>query len=250
MNIAAIAAGLTTGLVLGIFGSGGAIIITPALLYLLKVPPKSAIAMGLGIVAVTATVAAMRQWRSGNVDLRVAAIFGIFGMAGTHFGARLGVVLPVALQLSIFALVMYAVAWRMLHPVRPRVAGDAAARAHLRVWAVGALGIGVGLLAGVVGVGGGFLIVPALVLVAALPMQKAVGTSLAIVSVNSYAGFAGYAGAVPIDYPLMGLFTALSIGGSFAGMHLAARISGENTKRGFAVFLLLVATYILASSVF
>ncbi|MDZ7585754.1 MAG: sulfite exporter TauE/SafE family protein, partial [Thiobacillus sp.] len=195
MDILVILAGTATGIVLGLFGSGGSIIATPALLYLLDVAPKSAIAMSLGIVAVTATIAALDNWKRGNVDVSVAAVFGLFGVVGTYAGARLGVVTPVVIQLVVFALVMYTAAWRMLKPARLAVtasgnvsmSGNAAAlpctglfspcMAHMALH-----GIGVGVLTGFVGVGGGFLIVPALVLLSRIPMKIAVGTSLAIVA--------------------------------------------------------------------
>ncbi|MBW8307412.1 MAG: sulfite exporter TauE/SafE family protein [Thiobacillus sp.] len=262
MDFLAMLAGAATGIVLGLFGSGGSIIATPALLYLLDVAPKSAIAMSLGIVAVTATIAALDNWRRGNVDVSVAAVFGLFGVAGTYAGARLGVVTPVAIQLTVFALVMYAAAWRMLKPARLAVpaggnvsmSGNAAAlpctglfspcMAHMALH-----GIGVGVLTGFVGVGGGFLIVPALVLLSRIPMKIAVGTSLAIVAAKSYAGFAGYMGAVPIDWALMGGFTAVTVVASFVGTRIAHRFSQDALKRGFAVFLLFVATYILVKSV-
>jgi hypothetical protein len=264
MDILAILAGAATGVVLGLFGSGGSIIATPALLYLLDVAPKSAIAMSLGIVAVTATIAALDNWRRGNVDVSVAAVFGLFGVVGTYAGARLGVVTPVAIQLAVFALVMVAAAWRMLKPARLAVpaSGDAAlsvsggaaalpctglfspCMAHMALH-----GIGVGVLTGFVGVGGGFLIVPALVLLSRIPMKIAVGTSLAIVAAKSYAGFAGYMGAVPIDWALMGGFTAVTVAASFAGTRIAHRFSQDALKRGFAVFLLFVAAYILLKSV-
>lgn len=257
MSLSAILAGLATGLMLGIFGSGGSIITTPALLYLLDIAPKSAIAMSLGIVAVTATLTALQHWRAGNVNGKVTLIFGIFGILGTYVGARLGVVTPVVIQLSIFALVMYAAAWKMLRPAKlPRSVG-AAATAEMTdgcssrrcLSHVAMHGIVVGVLTGLVGVGGGFLIVPALVILSRLPMKQAIGTSLAIVAVKSYAGFAGYVGDVPVDYSLMAVFAAVAIIGSMIGTRFARRVSGEALKKGFAVFLMLVATYILANQI-
>ena len=117
MDILAILAGMVTGMVLGLFGSGGSIIALPALLYLLDVAPKSASAMSLGVVGVTATITAIDHWRRGNVVLRVALVFGLFGVMGTFAGARLGLLTPVIIQLGLFVLVMYAAAWRMLKPV-------------------------------------------------------------------------------------------------------------------------------------
>jgi uncharacterized membrane protein YfcA len=256
MSFSAILAGLATGIMLGIFGSGGSIITTPALLYLLRVEPKSAIAMSLGIIAVTATLAALQHWRRGNVDLRVTVVFGLFGAVGTYAGARLGVITPVTVQLTIFALVMFAAAWRMLRrpPAAHRSVGAAATEAverpDLRIGHIALHGVAVGALAGLVGVGGGFLIVPALVLLSRLPMKQAVGTSLSIVAIQCYAGFAGYLGKVPIDYGLMATFAAVAISGSIIGTRFAHRLSPERLKRAFGVFLVLVATYILVSELF
>ncbi|HHC73435.1 MAG TPA: sulfite exporter TauE/SafE family protein [Thiotrichales bacterium] len=257
MSLSVILAGIVTGLLLGIFGSGGSIITTPALLYLLDVEPKSAIAMSLGIVAVTATLTAWQHWRRGNVNLKITAVFGLFGVVGTYAGALLGVVTPVVIQLTIFALVMYAAAWRMLKPAPVHKSVGAACADcpdggycdDLDYRHIAMHGIGVGLLTGVVGVGGGFLIVPALVLLSGLSMKQAVGTSLSIVSVKSFAGFAGYAWAVPIDYPLMAAFTAIAVAGSVVGSRLCHRLPADRLKTGFGGFLLLVATYILIKSV-
>lgn len=264
MDIFAIVAGLATGMVLGLFGSGGSIIALPALMYLLHVEPKSAIAMSLGVVGVTATLSAIDHWRRGNVDVRVALVFGVFGVAGTFAGARLGLLTPVVIQLGLFALVMYAAAWRMLKPAKVsapaageivNVGGGTAALGGCHdffspcMTRIAVHGIGVGVLTGLVGVGGGFLIVPALVLLSGIPMKQAVGTSLAIVAAKSYAGFLGYMGGVPIDYALMGAFTAVTVIGSFVGTRLAGRISQAALKKAFAIFLLFVATYILLKSV-
>jgi len=258
MSLSIIIAGLITGLLLGVFGSGGSIITMPALLYLLDVEPKSAIAMSLGIVAITATVTALQHWKRGNVNLKITAIFGLFGVAGTYAGALLGVITPVIIQLGLFAVVMYAAAWKMLKPKPlPHKSVGAAAVIEcesgdceeIHYGHIALHGIGVGILTGVVGVGGGFLIVPALALLSGLSMKRAVGTSLSIVALKSFAGFAGYASAVPIDYKLMAIFTAIAIAGSFAGSQLAHRLHADHLKKGFGGFLLLVATYILIKSV-
>lgn len=268
MDILGILAGMVTGMVLGLFGSGGSIIALPALLYLLDVAPKSAIAMSLGVVAITATLSAVDHWRRGNVNGRVALVFGLFGVMGTFAGARLGLLTPVVIQLGLFALVMYAAAWRMLKPVKLSPAAVAASTGGVVATGGGAAalggcrdffspcmgrialhGIGVGVLTGLVGAGGGFLIVPALVLLSGIPMKQAVGTSLAIVAAKSYAGFAGYMGGVPIDYALMGAFTAVTVVGSFVGTHLAGHVSQDTLKKTFAWFLVGVASYILLKSV-
>lgn len=257
MSPIAIVAGLATGLMLGLFGSGGSIITLPALMYLLGVDAKPAIAMSLGIVGVTAAISAITHLRRGNVNVPVATVFGLFGMVGTYGGARIGVVTPELVQLLLFAAIMYAASWRMFRPnaVVPKTdrlvrmdCSGAATMVCFDVSQVGHIavhGIVVGVITGMVGVGGGFLIVPALVLLSGLPMKQAVGTSLVIVSAKSFAGFAGYMGAIAIDYTLMGAFTGIAVAGSFLGAAVSKRMSADGLKKGFAVFLVLVATYIV-----
>jgi len=255
MSIAILISGLITGLLLGVFGSGGSIITTPALLYLLDVEAKSAIAMSLGIVAVTATITALQHWRWGNVNLKITAVFGVFGVIGTYGGALLGVITPIAVQLTIFALVMYAAAYKMLKPKHKSVGAATVADCldgnsnELQYTHIAIHGIAVGVLTGVVGVGGGFLIVPALVLLSGLPMKQAVGTSLSIVALKSFAGFAGYAGAVEINYSLMASFTGVAIVGSVIGSLISNRLPAGLLQRGFGTFLVFVASYILFKSV-
>lgn len=257
MSISIIIAGLITGMLLGVFGSGGSIITLPALIYLLDVEPKAAIAMSLAIVAVTATITALQHWYRGNVNLKITAIFAMFGIIGTYAGARLGVVTPVMIQLVLFAVVMYAAAWKMLKPApQHKSLGAACAECpdgfcdDLEYGRIAMHGIAVGILTGVVGVGGGFLIVPSLVLLSGLPMKQAVGTSLSIVAIKSFAGFAGYADVVEIDYSLMVIFTIIAIVGSFAGSQLSHRLPADLLKRGFGGFLILVASYILIKQIY
>lgn len=252
MFVLAIIAGLATGLVLGLLGSGGAIITVPALIYLLGVEAKSAIAMSLGIIAITAGISVLTHWRRGNVSFSVATAFGVFSAAGTYLGARAGLLMPSVMQLGLFAVVMLAAAWRMARQdtatgTQKSDGGDASASRLTpnRIGHIAVHGILVGALAGMVGVGGGFLIVPALVLLSGLPMKRAVGTSLAIVTVNSIAGFAGYAGNIPIDYSLMATFTSIAVVGSFVGTAVSRHVSAASLRRGFAALLVVVAFYII-----
>ena len=260
MSISMIIAGLFTGLLLGVFGSGGSIITMPTLLYLLDVEPKSAIAMSLGIVAIAATISAIQYWFKGNVNLKVTAIFGIFGIMGTFLGAKLGVITPVVLQLSIFAFVMIVADWKMLKPqaeTQPEHKSVGAACVEttdcdyvdIQYGQIAIHGITVGILTGVVGVGGDFLIVPALVLFSGLTIKKAVVTSLSIVALKSFAGFAGHAGSVTIDYQMLIIFTAIAIVGTLIGSQVGHRSPDALLKRGFGSFLIIVAIYILLKEV-
>lgn len=244
MMILAMLSGMLTGFALGIFGSGGGIIVVPALIYIIHLPPKEAIAMGLGIIAITAVISVLSHWRATNVDWRAAAIFGPIGMVGTYAGARVGTVVPASFQLGLFAVVMYIAAYRML-----RKSAAPAGDGEIHIVLLIAAGLGVGLLAGVVGVGGGFLIVPALVLLASVPMKRAIGTSLAVVSLNSISGFVGYMGTVPVHYEIMGAFAAVTVVSSLTGAHFAKRLHADTLKKAFAWSLVVAASYILFRSV-
>ncbi len=253
-------AGAATGIVLGLFGSGGSIVTVPALLYLLHVEPKQAIAMSLGIVAVTAAISALDNWHRGNVDVRVAFVFGLFGILGTFIGTRLGVHMPASLQLGMFSAVMLIAAWRMLRRKKRQPLQSAAddstpldveeARIKAHLGQIALLGMGVGVLTGLVGGGGGFLIVPALVLVSGIPMKTAIGTSLVIVAANASTGFAGYLGIVSMDWSTMATFSAVTVASSFIGTRMSHRLSHAVLRRSFAVFLIFVAVYMITKSVF
>ena len=208
---------------------------------------KAAVPMSLGVVGVTAAVGAVRHRQGGAVRLRAALTFAPGAVAGTLLGTRLAALVSGRAQLVLFALVMGAAAAAMLRPPRAlTTAHPAGGPPHLRD-ALRALpaGLGVGVLTGLVGVGGGFLIVPALVLLLGLPMHQAVGTSLAVIAINSAAGVAGYLGRVPLDWAVMAGFTALAIAGVLAGAALAPRVPAARLRRGFALFLIVMAAAIL-----
>lgn len=234
--------GIGTGFLLGLFGSGGTLIAMPILHFILHVPSKSAVAMGLGIIAISASVAAFDYWRRDVIDLRVAALFGAFGVMGAYIGARIGATIPASVHLLLFATIMFYAALRILTQKTAVVTPHP----HSEHWVyIGAYGIGIGAFAGLVGVGGGFLVVPALIILWGLPIQRAVGTSLVAVAVNSYAGFIGYAGTVAVSYPLMGVFAATAVAGTFAGSALHSRLSVETIRKGLGLFLLTIAIYML-----
>ncbi|MBT6138580.1 MAG: sulfite exporter TauE/SafE family protein [Rhodospirillaceae bacterium] len=260
MSFLVLIAGASTGLLLGILGSGGSIITLPAFIYLLGAEPKPAIAMSLGVVGLTAGIAALQHGWRGNVNPRIVLVFGLFGAVGTFAGAKIGVVMPETLQLVMFALIMYFAAYKMLRPNRTTSGGPISsdvdlpklseeASPALRYGHIAAHGVMVGVLTGIVGVGGGFLIVPALVLLSRLSMKQAVGTSLAIIAIKSFAGFAGYVGAVSIDLEMMATFSAVAIAAGFAGGMISHKISEAILKTSFAIFLLVVASYMMLQEI-
>lgn len=259
MAILGFALAALIGLSLGLLGGGGSILTVPILVYVLGFGAKEAIAMSLAVVGAASLFGAFSHWKAGNVNLRVALIFGTVAMAGTYLGARLAVYFSGAGQLALFAVVMLLAAFLMFREKKPIPAElgetepleDAAVKpegAGVKEMPLGLIvveGIAVGVLTGLVGVGGGFLIVPALVLLGKIPMKQAVGTSLLVIAMKSAAGFYGYLGQVEVPWSFMGLFTAVAIAGIFAGTYLVRFVSQTQLKRAFAVFLVVMGIFIL-----
>ena len=240
MPLLGLALAVLIGLSLGLLGGGGSILTVPVFVYVLGFAAKPAIAMTLPVVGTASLVGAASHWRAGNVRLRAALFFGLAAMAGAYLGARLAVHVAGAVQLATLGVVMVAAAVSMLAGRRE---DGAAARRPLPVLL--AAGVGVGMLTGFVGIGGGFLIVPALVLLAGLPMKQAVGTSLVVIAMNSAAGFAGYAGTVAVPWAFLAAFTACAVVGILLGTRLVRHVSAGALRRGFALFLLAVAALVL-----
>jgi hypothetical protein len=241
---------LAVGLVLGLLGSGGSILTVPVLVYLVGEPNKLAIAESLGIVTLISLVGAMPFAYRGQVDWRSVGLFGAPGMAGAYLGAYLSKFMPGTLQLAIFAAVMLLAAMMMFRRTVPGSREDGV-RAY---WKVMLDGLGVGVLTGLVGVGGGFLIVPALVLLGGLPMHLAIGTSLFIISIKSISGFVKYIdvlgeAGLSIHWDLVLIFSLIGIVGSFVGGRIGAYVPQARLKRGFAVFLVLMGIIILGQNV-
>lgn len=229
------------GLSLGVLGGGGSILTVPIFVYVLGFGAKPAIAMTLPVVGATSLIGAASHWREGNLDLRVALLFGAVAMTGAYLGARLAHLLTGTEQLAILGVVMVAAAISM---IRGRPEGDASLpRRPMSLVLVAARTVGA--LTGLVGIGGGFLAVPALVLLARTPMKQAVGTSLLVIAMNSAAGFAGYVGQVEIPWGFLTAFTAIATLGILAGTRLVRHVSQHRLRRSFAVFLLAMAAFVL-----
>ncbi len=240
------------GLSLGLLGGGGSILTVPILVYVLGFGAKESIAMGLAVVGVTSLFGALGHWRKGQLQLRAALVFGAVAMTGTYAGARLSVFISGAVQLILFAAVMLVAAFFMFRNGRREAALAARKesapipeprKAPLPVMVASA--IGVGGLTGLVGVGGGFLIVPALVLLVGLPMKQAVGTSLLVIALNSFVGFAGYLGHVEVPWGYLGIFTAIAVAGILAGTWASHYVSQAALKRAFSAFLVVMGVFIL-----
>ena len=236
------------GVVLGTLGGGGSILTVPILVYVNGYDPKQAIGMSLAVVGVTSAVGAIGHRRLGNVRLRRAATFAASGVVGTLAGTRLATLLSGPVQLTLFAIVMLLAAGFMFRGSREPAGGAAGAPAAAprRSYLLsGVDGLVIGVLTGLVGVGGGFLIVPALVVLGRLPMHQAVGTSLAVIAINALTGFVGYLDQIAVDWAFMLGFTACAVVGILAGSRLAGRIPAGTLRRAFAVFLLLMGSFML-----
>ena len=249
--IAAWLGALAVGLVLGLLGSGGSILTVPVLVYLVGEPSKLAIAESLGIVTLISFVGALPFAYRRQVCWRSVVLFGLPGMGGAYLGAYLSKFMPGPLQLAIFAGVMLLAAAMMFRRGGVPSMDENETRAY---WKVMLDGLGVGVLTGIVGVGGGFLIVPALVLLCGLSMHLAIGTSLFIIAVKSAGGFVKYIdvmheAGLSIHWDLVLLFSAIGIVGSFVGGKMGAYIPQARLKRGFAVFLVLMGGVILWQNV-
>ncbi len=245
--LAGLAFAAVIGLTLGLMGGGGSILTVPVFVYVLGFPAKTAIAMSLPMVGVTSLVGAFAHWRAGRVHLRTAGIFGVFAMAGSYAGARLAVFIPGAVQLLLLATTMLAAAMLMLRPMTlsvPNTSVDSGGGEPLPGRMLPAA-FAVGLLTGIVGIGGGFLIVPALVLLARVPMKQAVGTSLLVIAMNAAAGSLGYLGTLIIPWGFLVVFTAVAVAGILVGTSLVRFVPAVALKRAFAVFLLLVGGFVL-----
>lgn len=237
------------GLSLGLLGGGGSILTVPIFVYVLGYDAKEAIAMSLAVVGVTSLFGAVGHWRAGNVNLRVAFIFGAVAMVGTFLGARLALYVSGAVQLALFALVMLVASFFMARGRRPTASEEGNPKrlliAQMPIGLTIPAGLAVGMLTGFVGVGGGFLVVPVLVLIGKLPMKHAIGTSLLVIAMNAASGFVGYLDQVAIDWGTLVLFTIVAIAGILAGTYLVHFVSQHALRQSFAVFLIVMGGFIL-----
>lgn len=238
------------GVSLGLLGSGGSILTVPVLVYLLGQDEKVAIAGSLFVVGTIALAGSLQFLRARLVDWHNVLVFGVPGMFGTYIGALLAGYVSGIMQLSLFAVVMLLASYLMLRPVNLELVAGSTPRA---AWKISIDGLIVGVITGLVGVGGGFLIVPALVLLGGMPMHRAVATSLVIIALKSYSGFYKYmdvldAQNLTLDWNTLVIVTGLGIVGSFAGGALANRLPQKTLKKGFGVFLIVMGIYILARS--
>ncbi|MEJ5867657.1 sulfite exporter TauE/SafE family protein [Pseudokineococcus sp. 5B2Z-1] len=243
--------GLAVGVLLGLLGSGGSILAVPVLVYVAGLPLSQAIPVSLVVVGAASATAVLPRLR--RVQWRIAAVMGAAGAGAAYGGTALGRLLPESAVLLGFAAVMVAAGARMLRRTDEHAGGSCALPGggvdwrHCLVRAVGA-GAAVGFLTGLFGVGGGFLLVPALTLLLGLPMVAAVPTSLVVVLLNAVVGFAAHAGGTDVDWTRAAVFAGAAVAGSLAAGRLASRVDGSRLRRAFAVVVLLVAAAVTTTS--
>jgi uncharacterized membrane protein YfcA len=235
------------GISLGLLGGGGSILTVPLLAYVAGVEPRHAIAMSLLVVGVTSAIAAITHARAGRVRWRIAVLFGLVAMAGAYAGGRLARFIPGTVLLVAFAVIMIAAGLAMLRGRKDTTGADS--DQPLPVVRIALLGAAVGLISGLVGAGGGFLLVPALGLLGGLPMPLAVGTSLVVIAMQSFAGVAGHLASEQIDWRLAAFITAAAVVGALIGGRLIVFVDPATLRRMFGWFVLLMASVILAQEV-
>jgi len=258
MELIGFSASVIMGLSLGLIGGGGSILTVPILVYLFGVDPVASTAYSLFVVGLTSLVGSVSHFKKGNVDLKTAFIFGLPAIISVYSVRKFLVpAIPdiimtigsVTVTKSLFVMVLFATLMLLasISMIRkPKKKEEEQSDTHYNYLIILAEGLLVGGITGLVGAGGGFLIIPALVLMAGLPMKKAVGTSLLIIAMKSLIGFTGdLSGALIIDYKFMLIFSAFAIVGIFAGSYLTKFIPNEKLKPVFGYFVLVMGFYIL-----
>ncbi|MFF8996205.1 sulfite exporter TauE/SafE family protein [Streptomyces sp. NPDC014983] len=241
--ILALVAGAVVGLALGGLGGGGSVLAVPALIYLLGFTTAEATTASLVIVTLTSVTALVGHARDGNVVWRTGLLFAAAGIVPAMLAGAAAGHLPQAVLTAAFSVIAALAALRMLRPAR--TAPDPGARVN--PGKAGAAGAGLGTVTGFLGVGGGFLAVPALVGVLKLPMRRAVGTSLLVITINSLAALGARAGTgMHLDWAVIAPFTAAAMLGAWDGKRLSRKLKGGTLQRVFAYVLLAVAVSMLA----
>ncbi|MEZ4669236.1 MAG: sulfite exporter TauE/SafE family protein [Anaerolineae bacterium] len=235
--------GFSIGGSLGLLGGGGSILTVPALVYLVGQTPQVAVTTSLAIVGANSALGAFFHRSQGTLNWRVALIFGGTGMIASYFAAGISKQFSPNLLMAAFALLMLVVGIILVRQKPAQT--DLKQTDELNLWKVIGGGLSVGLLTGILGVGGGFLIVPSLVMLVGMRMHQAVGTSLVVITMNSLAGFLGHMSGIALDLPLMLIFITAGVAGTFAGARLGKRMDASLLRKAFAVFVIGLAIFLL-----
>lgn len=263
MEIVGYIASLVIGISLGLIGGGGSILTVPVLVYLFRVQPVVATAYSLFIVGSTSLIGSFPKYKGGEINLKTAIIFGIPSIAAVYatrafivpaiptevFSLGSFVVTKSLLMMILFAVLMVLASVSMIRDKKKSVTEEIVEQ-KFNYPLILVEGVAVGMLTGLVGAGGGFLIIPALVLLSKLPMKQAVGTSLLIIAAKSLIGFTGDLGKAEMNWTLLFSVTGLAIAGIFVGNILSKKVSADSLKRGFGWFVLVMGIYIIIKELF
>jgi uncharacterized membrane protein YfcA len=236
-----IAAGVlvfVAGIIFGIFGAGGSILLVPILIYVLHLPVKLSLGMALVMLVLTGGTATLTHARARNVSWKIGLRWAAFGVVGAYLGGRLAELVPEAILLTLFAIVIVAASAMMIRssgPEKPRTPVT-----HIAMGKVALVGTALGFFTGMLGVGGGFLLVPAMVLVCNLDVKLAIGTSLLVTGLNSLGGFLGFAAHEHFPVGLTAMVSTLAAAGGFLGARLAKQLPAHRLRPAFGVFLLFI----------
>lgn len=244
---------LLMGISLGLIGAGGSILTVPVLVYLFGVPPLVATSYSLFVVGSTSFIGSINSYRKGWVDWRTVLLFGASSVITVFLIRRLIIpLIPVEIHMGrkllesqvllmiLFAVIMILASLPLISKIHKP------ANEHLKKpgWLITIYGIGIGLITGLLGVGGGFLLVPALIFLLNLPIQKAIGTSLLIIAVNSSVGFIADAGSYAIDWVLLISVSVIAIFGGLIGARIGVKLNPEILKKGFGWLILAMGLFI------
>lgn len=264
MEIIGYIASVFVGVSLGLIGGGGSILVVPILIYLFHVDVVMATAYSLFVVGSSSTIGAFTNYRKGLVDIKTGVVFGLPAIASVYLTrkfllpaipneiAQLGELMltkDLALLL-LFAVVMIVAAAAMIRKPKVTAEDEEETEQVFNYPLILVEGVFVGVLTGLIGAGGGFIIIPALVLLSKLPMKKAVGTSLMIIAAKSLLGFLGDVSNYPMDWPFLLSIGGLAVVGIFIGSKLSNYIPGKKLKPAFGWFVLVMGIYIITKELF
>ena len=242
--VGAVLIGAIVGLLLGLIGGGGAVLIVPSMVYILHVDAHVALATALVIVGVNALIGGVMAWRAGRTHITTALPFGMAGIVTAYLGARISRLIPGDILLIAFSCMLLVIARVMYQGNNTPQQVATQARP---LWHVLLIGSSVGLVTGILGVGGGFLIVPAMVLLVGMPMSEAVGTSLIVIAINSGASMLGHLDT-PLDWTLIMWLLVGAIPSILISSRISPHISPKRLRYAFAIFVSVVAVIMLVEN--